>query len=166
MRCHACGLHESVYDSCDVWLCPMLLLERIRARTVIDENTGCWIFTGAKCASGYGHLGLSRDGVKVDLMPHRIAYEALIGPIPAGMQLDHVREKCSSKACWNPDHLEPVTAQENTRRHFSQQTHCKNGHPLEVLPYLGREGRRGCRVCRSAAAAAATKRRRQRTGGR
>src|SRR6266700_1687856 len=108
MSCHACGLHESVYDSCDVWLCPMLLLERIRARTVIDENTGCW----------------------------------------------------------NPDHLEPVTAQENTRRHFSQQTHCKNGHPLEVLPYLGREGRRGCRVCRSAAAAAATKRRRQRTGGR
>jgi hypothetical protein len=56
----------------------------------------------------------------------------LIGPIPDGLQLDHL---CRNKACCNPMHLEPVTARENQRRADialgirSAATHCPQGHP-------------------------------------
>lgn len=47
---------------------------------------------------------------------HTIAYEALVGPVPDGLTLDHL---CRMPACVNPDHLEPVTASENTKRAWS-----------------------------------------------
>jgi hypothetical protein len=40
-------------------------------------------------------------------------YERHIGPIPEGLQLDHL---CRNRACINPAHLEPVTNLENLRR--------------------------------------------------
>jgi hypothetical protein len=42
-----------------------------------------------------------------------VYYEAQYGPVPSGMELDHL---CRVKACVNPDHLEPVTHAENMRR--------------------------------------------------
>jgi hypothetical protein len=55
---------------------------------------------------------------------HRVAYELLVGPIPEGLTLDHVRDRgCTSTACVKaiadergPAHLEPVTMEENVRR--------------------------------------------------
>jgi hypothetical protein len=47
------------------------------------------------------------------------------GPIPDGKELHH---RCGVYACWNPEHLEPVTHAEN-QRHL-RKTHCKHGHPL------------------------------------
>jgi len=44
---------------------------------------------------------------------HRFAYEELVGPIPEGLDLDHL---CRNKTCVNPAHLEPVTRAENVRR--------------------------------------------------
>lgn len=44
---------------------------------------------------------------------HRVVYESLVGPIPAGLELDHT---CRVRRCVNPDHLEPVTHAENQRR--------------------------------------------------
>ena len=44
---------------------------------------------------------------------HRVAYEVIKGPVPEGLDLDHL---CRTRSCVNPDHLEPVTVTENNQR--------------------------------------------------
>lgn len=83
----------------------------------IEEDRGygtpCWIwqlFTDAKGYGFDGHGHRTRDGGRY---AHRIMWERVNGPIPEGLQLDHL---CRVPSCVNPDHLEPVTPGENTRR--------------------------------------------------
>jgi HNH endonuclease len=93
-----------------------------------DPRLGnCWMWTAALKAEGYGHFR-TPPGYSY---AHRYAYELLVGPIPDGLQLDHL---CRNRACVRPEHLDPVTQMENLRRgetfvHWSKQTHCRNGHP-------------------------------------
>lgn len=76
-------------------------------RSRIKRSGECWLWTG-----GHSWYGAIRIGRKV-LRVHRVVYELLVGPIPAGLVLDHL---CENKLCVNPDHLEPVTQSENMRR--------------------------------------------------
>lgn len=69
----------------------------------------CWLYDGPLNPDGYGHARV--DGRKVGV--HRAAFQVLVGPIPAGLQLDHL---CRNRDCYNPAHLEPVTNAENRRR--------------------------------------------------
>lgn len=73
--------------------------------TVIVGKEACWPWLRSVDAYGYGKL--RNRGA------HRVAYEHFIGPVPEGMQLDHV---CRVRSCVNPWHLEPVTVGENIRR--------------------------------------------------
>ena len=87
---------------------------------------------------------------------HRVAYEAVNGPIPVGMQVDH--RTCNRPSCVNPAHLQAVTASENTRfqvtrdgtHHRANRTHCPQGHALTadnlVASHLAR-GERYCLTC-------------------
>lgn len=65
---------------------------------------------------------------------HRILYEVKHGPVPEGLECDHL---CRVRHCVNPDHIEPVTKRENQRRGEGivgkqiRQTHCIRGHLLE-----------------------------------
>lgn len=106
---------------------------------------------------GYGKVGLPpADGLpKRTAKVHRVVYEALVGPIPDGMVIDHL---CRQPSCVNPAHLEPVTRRENVLRGLTlpaanaRKTHCKHGH--EFTPentYLFPTGTRGCRTCARAA---------------
>jgi hypothetical protein len=102
-------------------------------RRVEKTPDGCWLFQGAH-TRGYGVVTVSR--ARGTAPTHRVVYEALVGPIPKGLSLDHL---CAQPLCCNPDHLEPVTLAENTRRQWaagranagirmSERTHCVNGH--------------------------------------
>lgn len=71
----------------------------------------CWLWTGRLNNKGYGRVTLWAK--KRGYMAHRMAYEFAVGPIPDGLEIDHL---CRNRICCNPSHLEPVTHQENVRR--------------------------------------------------
>ncbi len=110
----------------------------------VNKTDGCWEWTGVT-VNGYGRF-LFTTGKTV--RAHRFAYELLVGPIPDGLQLDHL---CRNRSCVNPVHLEPVTQQENLRRgnpgkHWSDRTHCDYEHPYDEANTIMRSN--GTRVCR------------------
>jgi hypothetical protein len=75
----------------------------------VDLVTGCWLWNGACEKGGYGrkqYKGNSRPA-------HKVYYEKAYGPVPPGMELDHL---CRTRNCVNPAHLEPVSRAENVRR--------------------------------------------------
>lgn len=75
---------------------------------VTFSEYGCWMWGGEICKSGYAVV----DGVKAPgVRGHRITYHALIGPIAPGLELHH--HYCRVRACINPRHVAPVTAEEH-----------------------------------------------------
>lgn len=127
--------------------------ERIREKTMIDPETGCWLWLGALNQHGYGSLGITfaYQQTKI-LLAHRVSYEIFKGPIPDGLTIDHL---CRVRHCVNPDHLEAVTHRENILRGVgrgakeARQTECINGHPFspENTYYQPSTGSRKCRLC-------------------
>jgi len=84
------------------------LLERLTEKQTVTV-AGCWEWAGTRQPSGYGAIYVEGRILRT----HRVSYELLVGPIPEGLHLDHL---CRNKACFNPEHLEPVTHVENMRR--------------------------------------------------
>ena len=115
------------------------------------QSDGCWEWTGARTAAGYGQISLG-DGRRE--YSHRYSYELLVGPIPAGFTIDHL---CRRRSCDNPEHLEAVTLAENKRRGMSiaavnaRKTHCHRGHEFTVANTIRQSGGRACRTCVNAA---------------
>lgn len=106
---------------------------------------GHWIWCGST-SRGYGQFN---DG---DTMraAHRWIYTQLVGPIPAGLDLDHL---CRIRNCVNPEHLDPVTRSVNLKRGYDARgvrSHCAQGHPFDASNTFARtDGGRGCRTCRN-----------------
>lgn len=139
---------------------PTDVLARIKARCIIQAN-GCWIWQGAATSLGYGQItvGVRKDGTRRTVYVHKAAWEAIHGPVPKGRELDHFR--CDTPACANPEHVRPVTHQENILRADGPtstnkaKTHCIHDHPFdEANTYVRRDGSRYCRACGTARARA------------
>ena len=65
----------------------------------------------ARGRKGYGVLGRAPKGRSH--LARRVYYERVHGPIPDGLQIDHL---CRNKSCVNPAHMEPVSGRTNLRR--------------------------------------------------
>ena len=129
----------------------LTVFERIEQKFIPEPNSGCWLWIGSVSTGGYGLIGLNKK-----VRPaHRILYEQKFGPIPVGLEIDHL---CRTRCCVNPDHLEAVTRRENIMRGLgpsarqAKQTHCKNGHPLAGENLVINKGKYGpmrqCKTCR------------------
>ncbi len=88
----------------------------------------CWLWTAGLGSKGYGCFFM--DGRSVNA--HRVSFEWVNGPIPQGLQPDHL---CRVHPCVRPSHLEAVTPRENLMRGETLaaanvlKTHCPLGHP-------------------------------------
>lgn len=129
------------------------VLDRVLA-SIEKPEEGCWLFLGSLDRDGYGTVGVPGLGTR---RVHRIAHAVLIGPIPEGMEIDHL---CRVRNCINPSHLEAVTRRVNSLRSESfaainaRKTHCAKGHPYSrENTYLRKGGGRTCRICNDAAKA-------------
>ncbi|APD18791.1 HNH endonuclease [Streptomyces phage Raleigh] len=121
----------------------------------------CHLWDGAQNEKGYGTFWVAGRTVKA----HRYAYEQHLGPIPAGLEVDH---RCRRRECVAPGHLEAVTHRVNVLRstnHVAQRaavTHCPAGHAYDQPNTIrAKDGTRKCRACKNAAARAARARARE-----
>ncbi len=90
----------------------------------IEVESGCHEWQAAKNQNGYGNFW---DATSRQMRgAHRVGWEMLIGPIPPGMELDHI---CKNTSCVNMAHLRIVTGSFNTMYgHGSTEFVCKHGH--------------------------------------
>lgn len=150
------ALNESVGDSSPESSADSLSATVRRSESGLNEKTfwshvqrgsddECWLWQGA-LDYGYGKYSRNKRA-------HRISYELLVGPIPDGLDLDHL---CRNRACVNPAHLEPVAHRENVLRgesvaaKYARRTHCCRGHELTPENTYFQKGRatRHCRACK------------------
>ncbi len=121
-------------------------------------DDGCWTWNGSILPDGYGKFftGESRRPGETShsaprmVLAHRWSYEQSHGPIPAGLQIDHL---CYNRACVNPAHLEAVSGEENVRRAAANaglNLRCRNGHlRTESNTVLRSNGWRECGTCKA-----------------
>jgi hypothetical protein len=117
------------------------MIDRVMNKVLVGD--GCWMWTST-VAGRYGQIRYKGRQYPA----HRFMYEMMIGPIPDGLQLDHL---CRNNLCVRPDHLEPVTCRENLRRGENsnrRKTHCPQGHEYTLENTEMNQHSRRCKECR------------------
>ena len=115
-----------------------------------DPRGECWVWIGCRTKAGYGQTHSGSPGAWKKEYVHRLSYELHRGPIPDGLQIDHL---CRNRACCNPAHLEPVTPRENCMRGFSpaaivrRTPTCARGHSRAIYGVSFVPGKFKCRRC-------------------
>jgi hypothetical protein len=85
----------------------------------VNKSGDCWLWMGAKQASGHGVMSIGKRGhVRV----HRFSWQIHKGEIPSGLCVCH---HCDIPNCVNPDHLFLGTLSENIRDMLRKRRHIK-----------------------------------------
>lgn len=125
-----------------------LLPAKMRPRLAAPDAKGCVAWLGAHQSGGYGEVWLNGRTV----LTHRAVFEAVRGPLPKGLVIDHL---CRNRGCCNPEHLDLVTQKENCRRGlksalFVPPVVCLRGHSkADAYVRISKKGhiQRQCRTC-------------------
>jgi len=114
----------------------------------VDKTETCWLWTGY-CWRGYGRFYFNSRPI----LAHRFSFEITHGPIPGGMEIDHLCKVCH---CVNPSHMELVPHVVNLKRgdifkiglFQKSKTRCPKGHLYdEANTYYDKKGRQ-CKACK------------------
>jgi hypothetical protein len=96
----------------------------------VEEDRGyetpCWVWRRGTDQDGYAQTCVSKKTRRAA----RVYYERFRGPIPQGLDIDHL---CRVRSCVNPHHLEPVTRTENTRRGNMAKLSCAKAKRIREL---------------------------------
>lgn len=85
------------------------LTSRLYANVSLNEDTGCWEWTGAVGKqNGYGIITINGKAEAA----HRVSYKISVGEIAKGLMVLH---KCNNRICVNPEHLYLGTHNDNMR---------------------------------------------------
>lgn len=111
-----------------------------------EPMTGCWLWTGCVCKSGYGSFRVKGQIYRA----HRVAFVLWRGQPQEGLVSDHL---CRVRSCVNPFHLEMVDLRTNTLRGLAPSainaslSLCRRGHPLFGANLRMEGSGRRCRTC-------------------
>lgn len=91
---------------------------------VVDKDTGCHLWVGAKDGGGYGYLTVRYEGgLKKNYKIHRLVYEFEAREPVDGFVVMHI---CDNPACCNVNHLKRGTLSDNTRDMVKKRRHPKH----------------------------------------
>lgn len=107
----------------------------IRFWEKVNKNgpNGCWLWTAATRSLGYGVI---TDDAGRQWAAHRMAWTMLVGPIPVGLEIDHL---CHVPACVNPEHLRIATRKENQEHRNGPYRNSLTG--IQGVTFYKRTGR-------------------------
>ncbi len=125
----------------------MTFMSQLMKISVYAADGECWLWESGIDHEGYARMFVDGKTRRV----HRLSYEALIGPIPPGLVIDHI---CRVRNCVNPAHLRAVTNRENIlcgaglSAQNATKTHCAQGHEFTAEnTYLSPYNKRRCLAC-------------------
>ena len=126
------------------------LLQKLnKKKRIVGE---CWLWGGAQTSSGYGAITIWGQKKLV----HRIAAYLYLDLDMDNKDI-YVCHKCSSKLCFNPEHIYLGDNGTNVKdRRFvlgyvnpkKFATHCKRGHEYNVVGFNVYKGSRNCKQCK------------------